>query len=292
MQRQLAVLILLAVPDVVFLSLLHTSTVSAHMLAGDRPRSQGENVSGTEASSAISDPGDPRCSARSISDGWCGALEERLLESVVRLELGAVDEHGRWEAEIGHGTVMGGRYLVTHNHFDLRLSLLESEAPNFDASASLYRADGTKIWMYGEVVHFTIVVKDSQTLVLDFGRDDLGQGFFERHGLASASFRTLPAVVPERGDEVAKVDWADGRAYLEWGRVEDVRNESGTSIIAISKASQLGASGGGVFWQGHHIANNWASVEVFGAEGELVRRYSKAALNSDLILSLLVKTAP
>ncbi len=214
-------------------------------------------------------------------------MEQRLLESVVRLEVRSLDEGGRWVAEISYGTVMGGRYLVTHNHFNVRLSLLEEAVAGVAASASLYRADGERIWPSGEPIDFEVVAEDSETLVLDFGATGPGQGFFDRLGLCSASFQTHEAFRLRPGTEVAKLDWSDGEAYLEWVRVEAVRIESGTATLVLSGDSQPGSSGGGVFWQGHHIANNWTTVEVIDDSGLLVRRYSEAALNTGMIRSLL-----
>jgi hypothetical protein len=41
-----------------------------------------------------------------------------------------------------------------------------------------------------------------------------------------------------------------------------------------------GASGGGVFWNGYHIANNWAVVTINQAStGEFLASFSLVALN-------------
>jgi hypothetical protein len=44
-----------------------------------------------------------------------------------------------------------------------------------------------------------------------------------------------------------------------------------------------GASGGGIFWNGYHIANNWTLVEMIGADGTILRQMTTAALNSEAV---------
>jgi len=47
----------------------------------------------------------------------------------------------------------------------------------------------------------------------------------------------------------------------------------------------MGASGGGVFWQGQHLANNWAHVTMTDSDsGAFMRAYSLAALNTETVL--------
>ena len=210
----------------------------------------------------------------------CAALERSILDSVVRLEVRAPDGKGGWAGGKGHATVMKGRYLVTHNHFSVRLSTFETMENNGAAAVSLYRANGEKILLEAPPTIFKVVAEDSQSLVLDFGTDEEGQGFFEGQGLASADFRTWDDLQVVPGAEVAQVDWDGRMAYVDWVLVEEVLDEGGTPVLVLSDDLLQGASGGGVFWQGYHIANNWKSGEVVDEGGSVVRQFSKAALNT------------
>lgn len=293
MARRWLALLPLATTAVMYVSAASASRLPSHAQAEAPPGPRIESTARPDVPSADRGHAVPSCSDPSSDDRqWCAAVEKELIESVIRLEVGALDEEGQWAAAIGHGTVISGRFLVTHNHFELPLELLESEVPSFDASASLYRADGQKIRLNGEVVHFTVVAEDSQTLVLDFGTDGAGKGFFESRGVGSARFRTIEDLAAEPGEEVAKVDWSDGKAYLEWTQIKAIRVDSGTEILALSEDSKPGASGGGVFCQGYHVANIWSSVEVFDGTGNVLGTYSKAALNSQRIMPSFGEPTP
>lgn len=216
----------------------------------------------------------------------CTTLERSILDTVVRLEVRAPDGKGGWEGGKGHATVMRGRYLVTHNHFSVRLSTFESMENNGAAAVSLYRADGEKILLEAPPTIFKVIAEDSQSLVLDFGTDEAGQGFFEGLGLASADLIAWQDLQLEPGIEVAQVDWDGRMAHVDWVLVEEVFDEGGTRVLVLSDGLLQGASGGGVFWQGYHIANNWQTVEVLDEGGSLVRQFSKAALNAHNVTSL------
>ncbi len=288
MQRQLVALLPLAIAAVGSISGHYTPTNGIPEQAGPQPDSREDVTAEAGESWARPEDSDLKCSTPSAAEvGLCTALEHKILEGVVRLEVRALDDSGEWGTEISHGTVMGGRYLVTHNHFDVRISMLETMATSGAASASLFRGDGEQIWPIAGPIYFRVVAKDSQTLVLDFGTIREGEGFFESLGLSSASFRSQYDLQLAPGMEVAQVDWADDKAFVEWVQVEAVQNEAGTEILILSDDLLPGASGGGVFWQGHHIANNWTSVDVFDGAGTLLRQYSKAAINTHDAMSPL-----
>jgi negative regulator of sigma E activity len=46
-----------------------------------------------------------------------------------------------------------------------------------------------------------------------------------------------------------------------------------------------GASGGGVFWNGNHIAINWQTVRLLEEDGEVLEQFSTVALNSDRVVA-------
>ena len=84
----------------------------------------------------------------------------------------------------------------------------------------------------------------------------------------------------EPGTAVAQLDWDGRMAHVDWVLVEEVLEEGGTRVLVLSDELLQGAAGGGVFWQGYHIANNWMSGEVVDEGGSVVRQFSKAALNT------------
>jgi hypothetical protein len=175
---------------------------------------------------------------------------------------------------------MDGRYLVTHNHFSIPLPTLKNVKNNGSAAVSMYKANGEIIIMEAPPTVFTVVVEDPETLVLDFGTGDAGQGFFEMLGMPSARFKAWQHLQLRRGMEVAQIDWDGATAHVDWVRVNDLDMVDGTPTLELDSFVTPGASGGGVFWQGYHIANNWATVAVLNEAGSVMRQYSKTALNS------------
>lgn len=226
---------------------------------------------------------DPLCAHPAPAvEQTCGALERQILASVVRLEVRGpnVNDDGRWAGGIGHGTIMDGRYLVTHNHFSIPLSMLKNVKKAGAAAVSMYKANGERIMLEAPPTVFTVVVEDPETLVLDFGTNDAGQGFFEMLGMPSAKFRARQDLQLQPGMEVAQIDWDGTTAHVDWVRVNDFSTEDGTPTLELDNFVARGASGGGVFWQGYHVANNWATVTVLDEAGSVVRQYSRTALNS------------
>ncbi|MCK4898664.1 MAG: hypothetical protein KAS38_07795 [Anaerolineales bacterium] len=217
----------------------------------------------------------------------CGALERQILASVVRLEVRGpdVNNDGHWAGGKGHATIMDGRYLVTHNHFSTPLSMLKNLPNNGAAAVSMYKANGEKIMLEAPPTVFTVVVKDPETLVLDFGTNGAGQGFFEALGIPSAKFKAWQDLELQQGTEVAQIGWDGATAHVNWVRVNDFSIKDGTPTLELDSIVTLGASGGGVFWQGYHIANNWAVVSVLNQAGSVVRQYCMAALNSAQVVA-------
>ena len=123
----------------------------------------------------------------------CATLERSILDSVVRLEVRAPDGKGGWEGGKGHATVMKGRYLVTHNHFGVRLSTFETMENTGAAAVSLYRANGEKILLEAPPFKETLTLfvcpeLEHQTLgVLSHALEDRRRGF-------------QPALLPTRPD--------------------------------------------------------------------------------------------
>lgn len=231
--------------------------------------------------SARRSDGNPSCRlALPATVGLCATLERSILDTTVRLEVSGPDGNGGWAGNIGHATVMEGRYLVTHNHFSVPFSTPERSAYPWAATVSLYRANGEKFLSGAPLTIFQIIAEGRESLVLDFGTDEEGRGFFEARGLASADFRVSQDLKVRPGVEVGQVNWDGQMAHVDWVLVEEVLNEGGTRVLVLSDDLLQGASGAGIFLQGYHIANNWKSGEVVDEGGSVVRQYSKAALNT------------
>jgi hypothetical protein len=222
--------------------------------------------------------------AATASSPICKTLEQQILASVVRLKVRgpAVDDHTQHTDGIGHGTVVAGRYLVTHNHFRVDIAFLEQMPHNGSAAVSLYRASGEKIVVEAWPDVFTIVYEDKETLVLDFGTVG-DKGFFEANGLQSARLNTWHEIRLGPGMHVAQVDWDGERAHIDWVAVDKIVTQEGTPRLVLSNGVSGGASGGGIFWNGYHIANTWSLIETVGADGTVLRQVTIAALNSEAV---------
>jgi len=80
--------------------------------------------------------------------------------------------------------------------------------------------------------------------------------------------------------EVAQVDWDGATTRVDWTTVQEVNVEDGVPRLVLADDVMLGASGGGIFWQGIHIANNWLMVQHYGESGKLTDTMTKVALNA------------
>jgi len=216
----------------------------------------------------------------------CLKMEQTILAATVRLELSRwLDADGRKgeyiASGISHATIKDGRYLVTHNHFGELLSALQNQGIQGEyIRLSLYRTDGNLILSNIPLTDVSIVIENAQTLVLALkGQGNLG--FFEMMGLPSAEFAAWQNLSLQPGTEVAQIDWDGQTSYVRWTTINSLTTENGTSQISLTTYVEQGASGGGVFWNGYHIANNWfrASEQNQGT-GEVLLQYSMAALNS------------
>jgi hypothetical protein len=217
----------------------------------------------------------------STSTGTRQQIEERILKSTIRfyIETWIVksDESGfDMDTVSGHGTLKDGRYLVTHNHFSTPPSGgLHEPAPDVYALVTLTDGDGQALFR-GPLSDFEIVWEDPETLVIAHKDEDL----FERLGFVSAEFKDWSSVPLEAGMEVAQVDWDGTTTRVDWTTVQEVSVDDGTPRLVLADDVTLGASGGGIFWQGNHIANNWLQVQELGPSGELIDSTTKVALNS------------
>ncbi|MGD2158179.1 MAG: hypothetical protein PVG32_14985 [Anaerolineales bacterium] len=212
------------------------------------------------------------------------ATERKILASTLRIKIETwiiyIEGQGYTKlASSGHGTVMDGRYLVTHNHFRVPLvELLDTFDSEF-ATVTLYRAGGQQLWQ-GTLKVADVAVIGSETLVLEFV-DENGGGLFESLGVPSAVFTTLSSQPIEEGMEVAQINWDKNTAYVQWTRVESIDQKGDTTVMELSSCLVPGSSGGGVFVNGVHIANNWSrSIGCGESASAEIQPYSLAALNT------------
>lgn len=210
----------------------------------------------------------------------CAALADRVLASTVRLEF-----HGS-SGGIGHATVIGGRYLVTHNHYPVSGEALSRGGDGLISAVSVLKANGDVILLKAPLAYFSAVLITPETLVLDF-HEYSGVGFFDSLGVASAEPGRIADLNLQPGSEVAQIDWDLTTTRVIWARITAVYVTDGAPCVELDSYVEKGASGGGVFYKGIHIANNQSrNTDRIAATGEVVRQYSVAALNSESVLAL------
>jgi len=217
----------------------------------------------------------------------CARLERQILASTIRFEITGPDntDHNQLSGKVGHGTVKDGRYLVVHNHFSVDLTVFADERYTDEANISMYNGIGDLFAWEAKPPLFTVNVVDPETLVLDFGTDETGEGFFESMGLQSASFTNWQAESPRAGQEVAQVAWDYHDTTVDWILIEEMTTVDDVPRLILSEPLLAGASGGGVFWNGNHIAVNWKTGRILTEDGEVLEQYSTAALNSNRVVA-------
>ena len=229
---------------------------------------------------------DVRCSQPTEANAdYCQQIEEQILKSTVRIRIDEwfvkTDESGYViNSVVGHATLMDGRYLVTHNHFDAPLAMQAPEgAETGYRTITLFNSQGETCYQ-GPLAEFDVVWSEPETLVIAHE----GEGFFEELGFVSAEFKDWSSVPLAAGMEVAQVDWDGMTERVDWTNIEDVAVAARVPCLVLDDGITMGASGGGVFLQGVHIAHNWRAVEYFDEAGDLVDAASRAALDSGQVI--------
>jgi hypothetical protein len=219
----------------------------------------------------------------------CANLEAIILAVTVRIEMHAQHElQGNFYTKVhtSHATIIAGRYLVTHNHFKFPLTKTAASGEEGYFAISLRKMDGSLILYQAPLNSFEIVHTDSQTLVLEF-LDANGSGLFAAQGLSSAYVADWHTINLQPGMELAQLDWNGLQAHVVWVRIDNLHPQDATPQLQVNNFARLGCSGGGVFWNGQHIGNNWArSIEENHSTGEITRRYSLIALNSSAVIAM------
>lgn len=219
-------------------------------------------------------------SASSASESTRDQLAEQILSTTVRIQVESwivlPDEKGYGiDTSMGHGTVMAGRYLVTHNHFSVPLSILQQQESAGSYGVVYIYNDRGELLHKGPLTDYEVAQRDAETLV--FAHKEAG--FFEKLGFASA-VAAYAALALEPGMLVAQVDWDGTTARVDWVSVKEIILEDGAPRMVLADGVLPGASGGGIFWNGQHVANNWQLHEKIDATGTVVEAVTAVALNS------------
>jgi hypothetical protein len=280
MKRVLGLIIVIGVWSIAVFNLVTRSPVTeARAETQSRPASMAaavpENVPGGVAVATVA----PTCAnptPEMIAD--CAERAEKVLATTVRLEF-----HGP-SGGIGHATVINGRYLVTHNHYPISGEELSRGGEGLISAVSVFKANGDIILLKTPLSYFTVLTVEPEVLVLDF-KEYGGIGFFETLGVPSATMRTWDGLSLRPGSEVAQVDWDGSTAHVEWTRVAAIHAEGESPYIELDSFVEQGSSGGGVYYVGYHIANNWSRLTIREAEtGEIITQFSTAALDTATML--------
>ena len=228
------------------------------------------------------DPATADEQSRTTSDeSTCAHWEEQILASTVRIQMQSSVEFeldmGRepmYHEAISHATIVGGRYLITHNHFKISPTYQDDSTSLY---ATLYLPSNE---MVVEAATFTIAFADEETLLLEFS-DNQGRGMFDTLNIPSAQLLTWQSLALEPGMEVAQIDWDGTTTHITCVEVESVIIDEGLPRLELKNHIQPGSSGGGVFWQGYHVANNWQRTTLYeGSSTTIMRQFSSAALNN------------
>jgi hypothetical protein len=231
---------------------------------------------------------DYRNNTARMDRGQREAYEKQILASVVRLDVigPSKSDPAQVIGEGGHGTIIDGRYLIVHNHFDIDLSVFADEGFQECASLTMYSASGYLILREMPPPLFKIIIEEAETLVLDFGTNDEGLRFFDWFRVPSAPFMSWHELELLPGMEVAQVNWDGKRTQIDWITVLEVITTEGTPRLMLDNPIAHGSSGGGIFWKGFHIANNWKLVHYMSENNSDPSQYSIAALNSERVAAI------
>lgn len=90
------------------------------------------------------------------------------------------------------------------------------------------------------------------------------------------------------GMEVAQLNWDGQNTHVDWVRVSRIDLDNGTPVVRLENYVAPGASGGGVFYAGHHIGNNWfRRADMQFSAGTSVKKWTFAALNETGLATLV-----
>ena len=209
--------------------------------------------------------------------GDCAMQEAAILASTVQLVMrtDCHDEGGviNKAMDVSLGTVLSDRYVVTHNHFTEPLT---ETVAGCVTSLDLVGAGGRLLLKNAPMQAYEARLAGPEMILLDFG----DYGLLTTLGLLSAACNPAASAMLLPGMEVAQVDWDGARMFVRWVTLTNVRREAGAGVVELDYFAAHGASGGGVFYEGFHIANNWYRTSLQTATGDRTEESTVAALNS------------
>jgi hypothetical protein len=215
----------------------------------------------------------------------CRQIEAQILASTVRIEMSGWHWVGGQQLSLNkgaksHATLIGNRYLVTHNHYGYSLIEEATETQEGYTSISLRKMDGEVILEKASLSVIQIAYEVDEILVLEIV-DEGGNNLLSNHGLVSAKVIDWSSANLQAGMEVAHIDWNGEIAHIDWVEIEEVVTESQTTHIQVDNYALKGSSGGGAYWNGYHIGNVWAhNLEKDSETGQVTRLYTLIALNT------------
>lgn len=210
----------------------------------------------------------------------CYEKAEQILKSTVHLEIQAwavKENESGYEiaSSFGHATLKKERLLVTHNHYGVL-------QPDFEINDQIHyfvvivsKCDESASFQ-APFTDFEIVWRNAETMILAY-KDGL---MAAELGLSSAEFEPWSAVPLRVGIEVAQVDWDGETTRVDWTTVKEINLRQTPPTIVLESYATTGASGGGVFWQGKHIGNNWCHIDYPTQATALTEFATLVALNS------------
>lgn len=219
--------------------------------------------------------------------------EQLMLEATVRLALETwlVNEGERGYTILkseGHGTVVNGRFLITHNHHTIPLSLSETGLdPDVYSRLFIFNSAGEQVNIL-PLTDFQIGLREPQMLLLVY----VGEPEDLPFGTAGLGVEQVGTAVPSKGSEIAQIDWDGHTTHVDRTAVTAVYPPYDPPCLELASQPQPGASGGGIFWQGQHIGNTWLKGSRSSAASGTSCQYSKAALNSPELVTYLIAHAP
>lgn len=217
----------------------------------------------------------------------CDIMAQRILASTVRVTF-----QGIGPISIGHGTIIGGRYVITHNHYPNFPPEQGGDEASGATRISIAMANGKFVVYNATSSSFTVIAAEPGILLLDFRT--IGEvGFFDYYGLPSAPFKAWDSRSLHAAREVAQVNWDGDKTFVQWVRTASDRDTGRNPAFELENFIELGASGGGVFSDGYHIGNNWLQGKLYyTGTHALARVYSVAAANSASAFQSLIRNSP
>lgn len=184
------------------------------------------------------------------------------LTVVLRVEIDGLDSVG-----LGHGTLVNGRYIITHGH-------IEGLKPGLGNTGriAIARTDGTAILAPTPLDRLNIAVFGPETWLIDLGVD-----LSTVMALSSLPLDQIGADGIFRGQTVTQVTFDGQTTRVDCVRVRAVRFEEGIAVLKLDSRLLPGASGGGVFLNGRLVGINWKDVTIY-KDGTIDDAFSLAAL--------------